>query len=85
MFTLHMHINELEDQPISYPDRDDALRKASELWGSRQLLCRKLGRALDQCRVEFHIVSGDGSVQDHEDILEEIRQRPTLRERPKLY
>jgi hypothetical protein len=83
MFTLRHTINGIAQLETVYPDRDDPLRKANELWGQRNEIARALGIPAAQCQVRFEIASDTGTLQDHGDVLQEIRQRPELREPPK--
>jgi hypothetical protein len=83
MFTLRHTINGIAQLDIIYPDRDDPLRKASELWAQRNKMARMLRIPPAQCQVTFEIASDEGAVQNHSDILEEIRLRPELREPPR--
>jgi hypothetical protein len=57
MFTLCYTINGIAQLETVYPDRDDPLRKANELWGQRNEMARALGIPPAQCRVRFEIVS----------------------------
>jgi hypothetical protein len=66
MYTLHYWINSAPDLPTPYPDLDDALRRANQLWA-----------VIDKrCHVEFKIVSDDGSILEHAAIMDEIDRRP---------
>jgi hypothetical protein len=85
MFKLHWWVNSIEQMTISgYFDRDDALRKANELWKMRDEICRVLGLATGG-RVRFEIVDDTDVNWDHQQILAEIQTRPELLEPPKVY
>jgi hypothetical protein len=83
MFTLQHAINGVLQLDAPYPDRDDAFRKANELWGQRKETARMLRISPSQCRVEFKILGEDGTAQDHHDVMQEIQHRPELRQPPK--
>jgi hypothetical protein len=86
MYTLEFSINSVPQMPASgYHDRNDALRRANQLWGIRFEMCRELGIGAQQCRVEFKVVGDDGSVLGHWDILDEIGRRADLKIPPKVY
>lgn len=78
-FTLiHIIDNIPQLQHGPYHDRDDALRQANECW---VVLSNRLPRG---CALEFKLVDDVGVVQSHSTITEEIRQRPELREPPRM-
>jgi hypothetical protein len=82
MFTLHYTINGVGQLDSVYPDRDDPLRKVNQLWKQRDEMARELRIPAAQCQVRFEIASDTGTLDEHDDILREIRQRPELREPP---
>jgi hypothetical protein len=83
MFTLRHTINGIAQLEIIYPDWDDALRKANELWGQRNEMARMLQIPPAHCEMTFEIASDDGALHNHHDILQEIRRRPELCEPPR--
>ena len=83
MFTLQHAVNGISQLEQPYHDRDDACRKANELLGQRKAMASRLGVPPSQCSIEFKILGDDGTQLNHDEIINEIRRRPELRQPPK--
>jgi len=84
MFTLRIWINRIRQIDQGYRDRDDALRKAGELWDSRASIFAWMhippSTPASQGSIEFQIVSDAGMSWEHRQILAEIKSRPEFRD-----